>query len=109
MGMLEAVGEVFPEATYQRCTIHFYRDVFSVVPKSNVKSVAKMLKVIHTQESKKSSREKTKAVVEELRAMKLKEAAKKIAGGVEEALTYCSFPFEHWTRIRTNKSHEKRL
>ncbi len=28
MGMLEAVGEVFPEAKYQRCTVHFYRNVF---------------------------------------------------------------------------------
>ena len=31
MGMLEAVGEVFPDAKYQRCTVHFYRNVFSVV------------------------------------------------------------------------------
>ncbi len=30
LGMLEAVGEVFPEAKYQRCTVHFYRNVFSV-------------------------------------------------------------------------------
>ena len=28
LGMLEAVGEVFPEAKYQRCTVHFYRNVF---------------------------------------------------------------------------------
>ena len=54
MGMLEAVGEVFPDAKYQRCTVHFYRNVFSVVPKSKVKIVAKMLKAIHAQESKKS-------------------------------------------------------
>ena len=44
VGMLEAVGEVFPEAKYQRCTVHFYRNVFSVVPKSKVKNVAKMLR-----------------------------------------------------------------
>ena len=41
MGMLEAVGEVFPDAKYQRCTVHFYRNVFSVVPKSKAKIVAK--------------------------------------------------------------------
>ena len=34
MGMLVAVGEVFPDAKYQRCTVHCYRNVFSVVPKS---------------------------------------------------------------------------
>ena len=87
-GMLEAVGEVFPDAKYQRCTVHFYRNVFSVVPKSKVKIVAKMLKAIHAQESKKASREKAKAVVAELRAMKLKEAAKKVEDGIEETLTY---------------------
>ena len=48
-GMLEAVGEVFPQAKYQRCTVHFYRNVFSVVPRSKAKLVAKMLKAIHTQ------------------------------------------------------------
>lgn len=47
------MGEVFPDAKYQRCTVHFYRNVFSVVPKSKVKIVAKMPKTIHAQESKK--------------------------------------------------------
>ena len=107
MGMLEAVGEVFPDAKYQRCTVHFYRNVFSVVPKSKVKIVAKMLKAIHAQESKKASREKAKAVVAELHAMKLKEAAKKVEDGIEETLTYCDFPGEHWTRIRTNNVIER--
>ena len=100
LGMLEAVGEVFPEAKYQRCTVHFYRNVFSVTPRSKVKLVAKMLKAIHAQESKRAAREKAKAVVEQLRSMKLKEAAKKVEDGIEETLTYCDFPSEHWTRIR---------
>ena len=108
-GMKEdkASWEVFPDAKYQRCTVHFYRNVFSVVPKSKVKIVAKMLKAIHAQESKKASREKAKAVVAELRAMKLKEAAKKVEDGIEETLTYCDFPSEHWTRIRTNNVIER--
>lgn len=88
LGMLEAVGEVFPEVKGQRCVVHFYHNVFSVVPKSKVKLVAKMLKAIHAQERKKASREKAKAVVEELKAMKLREAAKKVEDGIEETLTY---------------------
>jgi len=70
LGMLEAVGEVFPEAKYQRCVVHFYRNVFSVVPKSKVKNVAKMLKAIHAQESKKASRENAAAVAAELKSKK---------------------------------------
>ena len=107
LGMLEAVGEVFPDAKYQRCIVHFYRNVFGVVPKSKVKQVAKMLKAIHAQESKKASREKAKAVIEGLKAMKLPEAAKKVEEGIEETLTYCDFPSEHWTRIRTNNVIER--
>ena len=107
MGMLEAVGEVFPDAKYQRCTVHFSRNVFSVVPRSKVKMVAKMFKAIHAQESKKASREKARAVVADLRAMKLKEAAKKVEDGIEETLTCCDFPSEHWTRIRTSNVIER--
>ncbi len=107
LGMLEAVGEVFPEAKYQRCVVHFYRNIFSVVAKSKVKNVAKMLKAIHAQESKKASREKAAAVVPELKAMKLPEAAKKVEAGIEETLTYCDFPSKHWVKIRTNNIIER--
>ena len=107
MGMLEAVGEVYPEAKYQRCVVHFYRNVFSVVPRSKVKNVAKMLKAIHAQESKKASRAKAASVVAELKAMKLSEAAKKVEAGIEETLTYCDYPSEHWSKIRTNNVIER--
>ena len=66
-----------------------------------------MLKAVRAQEGKRAGREKARAVVEELRAMKRKEAAKKVEGGVEEALTHCEFPFEQWTRIRTNNVIER--
>ena len=52
------MGEVFPDAGNQRCTDYFYRNIFSVVPKSKGKHAAKMLEAIHAQESKKAAREK---------------------------------------------------
>lgn len=60
-----------------------------------MKIVDKMLKVIHAQESEKAVRETAKAMVGELRAMKLKEADKKVEDDVEEILTYCEFLSEH--------------
>ncbi len=107
LDMLEAVGEVFPDAKYQRCTVHFYRNVFSAVPCSKVKLVAKMLKAIHAQESKKAAREKAELVIAQVLEIKLKKAAKKVQDGVEETLTYCQFPYEHWTLIRTNNVIER--
>ena len=105
--MLKAVGEMFSEAKYKCCIVHFYHNMFSVFPKSKMKTVAQVLKVIHTQKSKKVAREKDRMVTEELKAMKLKEAAKKIEDGIEETLTYCDFPSEHWTKIRTNSVIER--
>ena len=46
-------------------------------------------------------------MIAQLREVKLKEAAKKVQDGVEETLTYCEFPYEHWTRIRTNNVIER--
>ena len=66
-----------------------------------------MLKAIYAQESKKEAREKARAVVAELRALKLREAADKVEYGVEEILTYCDLPSEHWTGIRTNNVIER--
>jgi len=107
LGMVEAIGEVFPKAKYQRCTVHFYRNVFSVVPKKSEKEVAKMLKAIHAQEDKKAAIEKADAIAQKLREMKLTKAAQKVEEGIRETLTYMDFPMEHWTRIRTNNTLER--
>ena len=107
LGMLETIGEIFPEAKYQRCIVHFYRNVFSVVPKGKMRRVAMMLKAIHAQESKKAAREKARQVAEELREMKLGKAAQKVEDSIEETLTFMDFPSQHWTRIRTNNMLER--
>ena len=107
LGMLETIPEVFPDACYQRCTVHFYRNIFSVTPKNKVKTVAMMLKAIHAQESKAAAREKALHVAEKLREMKLASAAKKLEDGIEETITYMDFPYQHWSRIRTNNTIER--
>lgn len=107
LGMVESIGQVFPDAKYQRCTVHFYRNVLSSVPNQKIGSVSKMLKAIHAQEDKAAAREKAKQVVEKLRAMKLGKAAKTVEAGFEETLTFMSFPSQHWIRIRSNNALER--
>ena len=107
LGMVEAIGQVFPKAKYQRCIVHFYRNVFSVTPNKKVKEVAKMLKAIHAQEDRPAALEKAKAVEEKLRGMKLSKAADKVRDSIKETLTYMNFPEEHWMRIRTNNTLER--
>lgn len=83
-GMVEAIGEVFPKAKYQRYTVHFYRNVFSVVLNGRIKEIAKMLKVIHAQEDKQTALKKADAIVEKLCGMKLQKAAQKVEDGILE-------------------------
>ncbi|MGI6514473.1 MAG: IS256 family transposase [Syntrophomonadales bacterium] len=107
LGLLEAVNEVFPNSKFQRCTVHFYRNVFAVTPRSKMKEVAAMLKAIHAQESKEAAKEKALKVVAKLRDMKLKEAAQKIEDSILETLTYMDFPYAHWSKLRSNNVIER--
>ena len=107
LGMCNAVAEVFPEAKYQHCTVHFYRNIFSVTPRKHMREVTWMLKAIHAQESKEAARKKAQDVVKKLRSMRLNEAAKKVEDGIEETLTYMDFPSQHWLKIRTNNVIER--
>ncbi len=107
MGLVESAAEFYPEAQWQRCTVHFYRNVFSVVPSKHMRPVADMLKAIHACEDREAAQEKAEAVIEKLRTMRLKEASSKVREGIEETLTDYSFPASHWRRIRTNNPLER--
>ena len=106
-GLVESMGEVFPQARYQRCIVHFYRNVLSVVPRKKSREVAAMLKAIHAQEDKAAAMKKIDDVLEKLREMKLPEAAKKVEDAAYETLSFMHFPREHWRRIRTNNAMER--
>lgn len=107
LGMLETIPEVFPDARYQRCTVHFYRSIFSVTLRNKVKTVAMMLRAIHAQESREATREKVRQVAVRLQEMKLGLASRKLQDGIEETLTHMGFPSQHWSRIRTNNTIER--
>lgn len=106
-GLIEAMAEVFPRARYQRCIVHFYRNVFSVVPRKKEKEVSAMLKAIHAQEDKEAALKKIGDIIGKLKDLKLNEAAGKVETAAYETLTYMDFPREHWRRIRTNNAMER--
>ncbi len=109
LGLLEALGDCFPEAAWQRGVVHCYRNVFTLVPSGKVKEVAAMLKAIHAQEDREAARLKAAQVADKLAGMRLSQAAALLREGVEETLSYMTFPREHWTRLRTNNALERIL
>jgi transposase-like protein len=107
LGLIEALGQTYADARWQRCVVHWYRNVLSAVPQGRRRLVAAMLKAIHAQEDRAAALAKGKDVVEKLKGLKLKKAAKCVEEGVEETLAYMSFPSEHWRKIRTNNPLER--
>ena len=107
LGLVESLGEFYPEADWQRCMVHWYRNVSSVTTSSKAKEVMAMLKAIHAQEDRQAAQAKAADVVAKLRAMKLAQAAAIVEQGVGETLSYMAYPREHWTRIRTNNPLER--
>src|SRR5262249_30193135 len=67
IGLAESAAEFFPEAAWQRCIVHWYRNIFSHVPSTKVREIAAMLKAIHAGEDIAAAREKAIRVIEKLR------------------------------------------
>ena len=107
LGLLEALGEFYPTAAWQRCVVHFYRNVLHAVPRGKAKDVALMLKAIHAQEDREAARQKTQEVVQKLKTLRLEKAARIVESGSDETLSYYAFPSTHWRHIRTNNPLER--
>src|SRR5690606_22855233 len=107
LGLVNCLPEFYPKARWQRCAVHFYRNVFASVPNNKMKEVAQMLKAIHAQEDHSSAQEKASTVVKKLEDMKLKKASECVERGVDETLSYYFFPREHWRYLRTNNMLER--
>jgi transposase-like protein len=107
LGLIESLGDFYPEAKWQRCMVHFYRNVFTLVPKGKIKEVAAMLKAIHAQENREEALRKAGNVAKKLEVMKLGKAANLLSEGIQETLSYYDFPEEHHRRIRTNNPLER--
>jgi len=106
LGLVEVLGEFYPEAAWQRCMVHWY-NVGSSVPKTKMKEVMAMLKAIHAQEDREAAEKKSVDVVAKLESIKLGKASRAVAEGAGETLSYMAFPREHWVRLRTNNPLER--
>jgi transposase-like protein len=105
-GLVRAAAEVYPTALYQRCIVHFYRNVLAKVPKQHMKEVAAALKAIYAQESAEEARAKAQRLQEKY-GTRFPEAIKTLMEGLDETFTFYRFPRGHWIRIRTNNLLER--
>ena len=108
-GLVAAVNELLPGARYQRCMVHFERNILAKVNPKNRDWAADALKAIFSMESRDKALEKAESVAKDMEARKLREAAKCLREGIGETTTYLldDYPREHRRRIRTNNMVER--
>ena len=106
LGLRAAAEQYFPNSGFQRCVVHFYRNVLSKVPRRMMSEVAQGLKAIHAQETADEARVKAQRLIAKHKKG-LPGAMSVLEAGLEDTLTYYRFPSKHRTRIRTNNPMER--
>lgn len=102
LGLVEPVGDFYPEACRQRCVVHFFRNIFSHVPSTKVRDVAHMLKAIHASEDRAAAEAKSNEVIAKLKGLRLGKASELVAESITETFAYYAFPDQHWLKLKTN-------
>ena len=105
-GIKAAVSGELPGAEWQRCTVHFERNVLSHVPATSMGEVAEDLKAIFKVRREKTARALAEEFVE-LYGERFPKAVSVFEAGIEEALTYLGYPGSHHARLRTTNMLER--
>jgi putative transposase len=104
-GLRQAIGKVLG-CQWQRCTVHFLRDMLGHVPKSQQPLVATALRQIFAAQSHDEGRALLADVAE-----RLERAAPKVAqlllDAEDELLAFLRFPRDHWTKLRSTNPLER--
>jgi len=106
LGLKQAVHQVFAGATWQRCRVHFMRNILATVPKAAHQMVAATVRTIFAQ----PDRSTAKAAVDRVCRLFQKRFPKLVAcllDGEDDVLAYYGFPLEHRRQIWSTNSLER--
>jgi putative transposase len=102
----QAVKVELPASKWQRCTVHFMRNVLSAVPSTEMAEVASDLKEIFKVSRESSARRLAEEFAERYRKRFVK-AVEVFRRGIEDALVYMRFPSSHHIFIRSTNGLER--
>ncbi|MFV2044360.1 MAG: IS256 family transposase [Anaerolineales bacterium] len=105
-GLKAALAQALGGVTWQRCRVHFMRNILAHVPKGDKAIVAAALRTIFAQPDREAAGQQLAEVVGAMRA-RWPKAAELLAEAEEDILAYMSFPPEHWSRIYSTNPLER--
>lgn len=106
LGLKRAIAAVLPGAGWQRCRVHFVRNLLTRVPKSAQTLVATLVRSIFAQPDQEAVWAQHGRIVEQLQE-RFPEAAELLAEAGPDVLAFATFPREHWRQIWSNNPQER--
>ncbi len=105
-GLRRAIEQVLVGATWQRCRVHFMRNVLSQVPKSSQSMVSSIIRTIFAQPNQEAAVMQLRQVAQQLRG-KFPKAMDILEQAESDVLAYMAFPREHWRQIHSTNPLER--
>jgi putative transposase len=104
-GLHTAISKVFG-CPWQRCTVHFLRDLLGHVPRAQQPLVSGAIRQIFTAASATEARQRLGQVADQLRPHAAK-VARLLEDAEADLLAFYEFPAEHWSKLRSTNPLER--
>jgi transposase-like protein len=105
-GLKQAISSVLTGATWQRCRVHFRRNVLASVPKGAREAIAAVVRTIFAQPDHATAMAQLRKIAEGLRG-RFPQAAALLDEAAEDVLAYRHFPIEHQRQIHSTNPLER--
>ena len=105
-GLVAAIGECFPGASWQRCKVHFMRNVLVHVPHKEKERFAGLLKGIWMTADPATAKQRARDLADQYRE-KCPKAVETLEEGLEDALTFLAFPKLDARKVSSNNMLER--
>lgn len=106
-GLKKAIREILSGATWQRCRVHFMRNILATVPKTAQPLLSALVKSVFAQPDQKSAREQARSIVGVLRKKRLDRAADLLDEAAEDVIAFMGFPTAHWRQLHSTNPLER--
>jgi putative transposase len=105
-GLKNAIGGVLNGCAWQRCRVHFMRNVLCQVPRNQQPMVSAIVRTIFAAPEQKLAKEQLNTVVSQLK-QRFPKAMEVLANGCEDVLQYMGFPHVHWPQLHSTNPLER--
>lgn len=103
---LKAAARKVLKAEWQRCKVHFYRNVLVHVPKRSQAEVSEAMKAVFVQRDEKSAKAKAAELVRQFQS-RFAKAMEIFEAGIDDVLSYLHYPQSHRVRISSTNPLER--